>query len=112
MQLLESVPLILKAIQETRMVQLVYHMKSRVLEPHDHGILNGSVQLLGYQLEGASSRPLPNWVLMKTDEITALTLLEKTFPGGRPTSSGNHITWDKLFIRVKPAPIHFAATSK
>jgi len=85
------------------MIRLIYHHKERVLEPHDHGILNGSVQLLGYQVAGSSSRPLPNWLLMKTDEITDLELLDQTFPGGRPTAIGNHIKWDKLFIRVKPA---------
>ncbi|MBV8550596.1 MAG: hypothetical protein JOY54_04795 [Acidobacteriaceae bacterium] len=109
---MQPVPLIWKAIEEARLVRLIYHQKLRILEPHDHGILNGSVQLLGYQLAGASSRPLPNWLLMKTDEITALTLLEQTFPGGRSTSSGDHIKWDKLFIRVKPTPAHFAAGSK
>ena len=112
MSLLGPVPSIMQAIEQMQLLRLVYHGRVRILEPHDHGTLNGSVQLLAYQIGGSSSRPLPNWVLMKTDEITALTLLEKTFPGGRPTSSGNHITWDKLFIRVKPAPIHFAATSK
>ena len=33
-------------------------------------------------------------------------LLDRTFPGGRPTASGSHIKWDKLFIRVKPASEH------
>jgi hypothetical protein len=51
----------------------------------------GSVQLLGYQVAGASTRRLPNWLLMKTDEIVDLELLDQTFPGGRPTSTGNHI---------------------
>jgi hypothetical protein len=109
MSLLEPVPLIWTAIEQTRMIRLVYHQKLRIIEPHDHGILNGSVQLLGYQVAGASSRPLPNWLLMKANEITALTLLEQTFPGGRPTSSGNHIKWDRLFIRVKPARVHLHA---
>jgi hypothetical protein len=108
---LEPVPAIYTAIEQTRMMQLTYHGKIRILEPHDHGILNGSVQMLGYQLRGASSRPLPNWILIRADEITALTLLEQTFPGGRPTASGNHIKWDKLFIRVKPAPVRSAAAS-
>jgi hypothetical protein len=40
---------------------------------------------------------------MKTDEAIALELSDQTFPGGRPTATGNHIKWDKLFIRVKPA---------
>ncbi|HEX4170457.1 MAG TPA: hypothetical protein VHZ55_33750 [Bryobacteraceae bacterium] len=108
---LEPVPAICTAIEQTRLIQLIYHGKIRILEPHDHGIRNGSVQLLGYQVAGASRRRLPNWLLMKTDEITGLNVLDQTFPGGRPTSSGNHIKWDKLFIRVKPAPVHSAVAS-
>ena len=108
---LEPVPAICTAIEQTRMMQLLYHGKIRIVEPHDHGVLNGSVQMLGYQVKGASSRRLPNWILMKTEEITDLTLLEQTFPGGRPTASGNHIKWDKLFIRVKPAAVRSAAGS-
>jgi hypothetical protein len=103
MPVLEPVQLIWTAIEQTRMIRLNYHDKERILEPHDHGILNGSVQLLGYQVAGASSRRLPNWLLMKTDEVIDLALLDQIFPGGRPTSTGNHIKWDKLFIRVKPA---------
>ena len=103
MPLPEPVPQIWTAIEQTRMLQLKYHGKERILEPHDHGILNGSAQLLGYQTTGKSSRRLPNWLLMKTDEIVDLELLDQTFPGGRPTATGNHIKWDKLFIRVKPA---------
>jgi hypothetical protein len=101
--MLEPVPQICTAIEQTRMIQLIYHGKVRILEPHDHGILNGSVQLLGYQVAGASSRPLPNWLLMKTAEIINLELLDQTFRGRRPTPTANHIKWDRLFIRVKPA---------
>jgi hypothetical protein len=101
--LLQPNPEIWMAIEQRRMLQLVYHNKLRILEPHDHGILNGSVQLLGYQLDGSSSRPLPNWLLMKTDETDEIQLLDQTFPGGRPTPSGRHVKWDVLFIRVKPA---------
>jgi hypothetical protein len=102
MELLEPVPRIRTAIEQARMIRLIYHGKERILEPHDHGVLNGSVQLLGYQLPGASSRRLPNWLLMKTDEVIDLEIMNQTFPGGRPTPSGNHIKWDILFIRVKP----------
>jgi hypothetical protein len=112
MPLLEPVPQICTVIEQTRMLRLMYHDKQRILEPHDHGILNGSVQLLGYQTAGKSSRRLPNWLLMKTDEIVDLELLDQTFPGGRPTATGNHIKWDKLFIRVKPAPQRRQAGSR
>ena len=103
MSLLEPVPEIYSAIEQTRMLRLMYHGKERILEPHDHGILNGSVQLLGYQVAGESTRPIPNWIYVKTDEIIDLETLDQTFPGGRPTPTGNHTKWDKLFIRVKPA---------
>jgi hypothetical protein len=103
MLLLEPNPLLWAAIEHRRMIRLVYHRKNRILEPHDHGILNGSVQLLAYQVGGSSSRPIPNWVLMKANEITDLELLDQNFPGGRPTASGKHLKWDKLFVRVKPA---------
>ena len=96
-------PKIWKAIEQRRIMRLVYHNKERILEPHDHGILNGSVQLLAWQIAGSSSRPLPNWLLMKVDEIAGLITLANTFSGGRPTASGKHVEWDKLFIRVKPA---------
>jgi hypothetical protein len=56
-------------------------------------------------------RPLPSWILMRVDEIYDIRLLDRTFPGGRPTSSGNHIKWDKLFIRVKPADDHSLMTN-
>ena len=101
--LLQPNPLLWRAIEDRRMIRLLYHRRNRILEPHDHGILNGSVQLLAYQVGGSSSRPLPNWILMKADEIADLELLEQSFPGGRPTASGKRLKWTKLFIRVKPS---------
>ena len=85
------------------MIRFTYHGKDCIAEPHDHGILKGSVQLLSWQVAGRSSRPLPSWLLTKVDEITDLALLDQTFPGGRPTATGKHTKWDVLFIRVKPA---------
>jgi len=112
MSLLGPVPSIMQAIEQMQLLRLVYHGRVRILEPHDHGTLNGSVQLLAYQIGGSSSRPLPNWILMKTDEITEIKLLDQTFPGGRPTATGNHVRWDTLFIRVKPAGGHMQAGSR
>src|SRR5882757_11350386 len=89
--MLQPDPVLWRAIEERRMIRLLYHRRLRIVEPHDHGILNGSVQLLAYQVGGSSSRPLPNWILMKADEIADLELLDQTFPGGRPTASGQHV---------------------
>lgn len=49
------------AIQQKRLLQVTYQGKPRIIEPHDYGVHNGTVKLLGYQLSGASRGPLPNW---------------------------------------------------
>ena len=43
-------PLLWQAIERRRMIRLVYHGKERLVESHDHGVLNGTVQLLGTRL--------------------------------------------------------------
>jgi len=91
------------AIEQTRLLQLRYHDKNRIVEPHDYGEHNGVIKLLTWQVAGSSSGPLPNWRWMETDHISDAQLLDQTFPGGRPAASGKHHKWDKLFLRVKPA---------
>jgi len=91
------------AIEQTRMLRLRYRNKNRIVEPHDYGEHNGVVKLLAYQVGGSSSGRLPNWRWMETSLISDAQLLDRTFPGGRPTPSGKHHRWDKLFLRVKPA---------
>jgi hypothetical protein len=94
--------LIRVAIEQKRLVKLVYGGKHRILEPHDYGIHKGAVKLLGYQVGGASSGPLPDWRWMQVRSISDIDLLDRTFPGGRPSPSGKHHQWDQLFLRVKP----------
>ena len=91
------------AIAETRLIRLRYRNRDRIVEPHDYGEHNGTIKVLTYQVGGSSSSPLPNWRWMEADHISDLRLLDQTFPGGRPTPSGKHHKWDKLFTRVKPA---------
>jgi len=90
------------AIEQTRLLQLRYQNKVRIVEPHDYGEHHGIIKLLTYQVGGSSSGPLPNWRWMEADLISDAELLDQTFPGGRPTVSGKHHQWDKLFLRVRP----------
>src|SRR5580658_5287140 len=90
------------AIKQTRLLRLRYRNKNRIVEPHDYGQHNGVIKLLTWQIGGSSSGPLPNWRWMETDQISHAQLLDETFSGGRPTASGKHHKWDKLFLRVKP----------
>jgi hypothetical protein len=54
MSVLQPDPVLWTAIENKRMIRLVYHSKGRILEPHDYGILNSSVELLAYQVGGSS----------------------------------------------------------
>src|SRR5882724_124025 len=92
------------AIEQKRLIQFVYRNKERIVEPHDYGIHNGRAKLLAYQVGGASSERIPNWRWIETDSISNFHVRNETFPGGRRAPSGKHHKWDKLFIRVKPAP--------
>jgi hypothetical protein len=91
------------AIEQKRLVRLVYKDKPRIIEPHDYGIYNGSVKLLAFQVGGASRGQLPNWRWMEVNLISDVHLLGRTFPGGRPNASGKHHQWDQLFVRVGSA---------
>ncbi len=99
---LEIDELLRVAIQEKRLVQLIYRHRPRIVEPHDYGIQKGSIKMLAYQVGDPSSGPLPNWRWMEVELISEIRLLNRTFPGGRPSPSGKHHQWDQLFVRVKP----------
>jgi hypothetical protein len=92
------------AIKSKRLVAFNYQGLPRIAEPHDYGRMNGVEQLLVYQIEGESrSQKLPDWRLIRVAEIKELTILDRSFSGGRPVPSNKHKKWDKLFIRVSPA---------
>jgi hypothetical protein len=91
------------AIEQTRMLRLRYRNRERIVEPHDYGEHKGVIKLLTWQVGGSSSSPLPNWRWMETSQISDVEILDQTFAGGRPTASGKHHKWDRLFMRVKPA---------
>jgi hypothetical protein len=78
------------AIEQTRLMRLRYRNRDRIIEPHDDGEQNGVSKLLMYQIGGSSNGPLPNWRWMETDQISGAQMLDRTFPGGRPTPSGKH----------------------
>ena len=91
------------AIEQRRVIRLLYRNKPRIVEPHDYGVHNGSVKLLAYQVGGSSSGPLPNWRWMALDLSSDIELLNRTFAGGRPPASGKHHRWDQVFVRVGSA---------
>jgi hypothetical protein len=89
------------AIQQRRLVRLVYQNRQRIVEPHDYGVQNGSPKLLAYQIAGESSGKLPGWRWIQADLISDITLLDQTFPGGRAITSGKHHKWEAIALRVQ-----------
>jgi hypothetical protein len=91
------------AIEQKRLIRVLYRDKVRIVEPHDYGVHKGCVKLLTYQIGGSSSQKLPSWRWMDIDSMSDIHLLDETFAGGRPAQVGKHHKWDNLFVRVKPA---------
>jgi hypothetical protein len=91
-----------EAIQQRRLVRFVYDGRLRVAEPHEYGLTDGGkLTLFFWQVAGETSpgRPL-GWRKARVSGVTKLELLDRRFPGPRPTPSGQHIDWEVLFASV------------
>src|SRR5262245_55522978 len=80
------------AIAHKRLIQLGYNGRIRIVEPHDYGVRHGSTKLLAYQRG--------EWRSFDFFKIESLTVLEKTFRGGRAQPHQHHQSWDVLYARV------------
>lgn len=92
---------LIRAITEKKLIEFHYQGKPRIAEPHIYGITNGIRQLLGYQVNGYSSRGnLPDWRRFDLHEIVGLRVIEELFPGRRPCPSGRHSHFDRRIATV------------
>jgi hypothetical protein len=92
--------LIRSAIAERRLLQITYDEGLRLAEPHDYGVLRGTEEVFCWQREGASGE---GWRHFFTSKISAVSLTDNRFRGGRPVS-GRHIEWDELYASVSRKP--------
>jgi hypothetical protein len=90
------------AIAECRLIECEYDGHPRIAEPHIYGSNDGERQVLVYQIGGTSSSGgLPDWRRLDLSRVTRLRLLEGTFGGPRPTKTGKHPGWDRIFAVVR-----------
>jgi len=93
--------LIETAISEKKIIEFDYHGHHRVAEPHIYGILGGKDDILVFQIEGGSSSGgLPEWRRMHLNEISNLTITDRTFAGSRPNPSGKRSSFDTILAVV------------
>ncbi|HVH86880.1 MAG TPA: histidine--tRNA ligase [Terriglobales bacterium] len=93
--------LLLKAIDEKKLIRFEYQGKQRIAEPHDYGIQNGLVRLLSYQVGGAtSSGRLPAWRWIEVPGISGLEITTQHFAGSRGEASTRHHNWEHVFACV------------
>jgi hypothetical protein len=76
-------PLVFLAIDRRRLAPFIYHDKNASWNRMIMACAKARFNFLDYQLRGASSRRLPDWLTVKVDEMNDLSLLDETFPGGR-----------------------------
>jgi hypothetical protein len=80
------------AIARKHLIELKYNGRTRIAEPHDYGVKNGTRKLLVYQLRAAEAatqkrKPEWGWRLLELSKIEECTVLEQTFAGSRGQSS-------------------------
>ena len=91
------------AIANRRLVQLAYHGRVRVAEPHDYGRLNHTTKLLIYQVSTSpdtQKKDAKGWRLLELSDITECVVLEGSFPGSRGESYKRHLPWEIVYSRV------------
>ena len=94
---------IASAIAAKRIVEFMYSGHRREVEPHVLGELNGTLQLLSYQIGGSSSSGgIPEWRRFDLGKMSGLRVLDHTFAGARPVPSGKHSSWDRQIAVVAP----------
>tara|TARA_R110001606_G_scaffold345151_2_gene493968 strand:- start:30897 stop:31196 length:300 start_codon:yes stop_codon:yes gene_type:complete len=92
-----------EAIRSKSIVEFSYGNHRRVVEPHVVGVINGAVQMLGYQIGGSSSSGgIPEWRRFDLNRINGLSSTGQNFAGRRPFPSGQHSPWDYEILVVDP----------
>jgi len=94
--------LLLRAIENKRLLRFRYKGSERIAEPHDYGIDNGMARLLCWQVGGRSNGRVPGWRLINVGEMQNCEMIERRFSGNRDVPSGKHHQWERVFIRVEP----------
>lgn len=93
-----------RAIAGRRLLQLTYHDRVRIVEPHDYGVLKARARVLVYQLRAsgqAGPKGATGWRLLDVDKIDDCVVLDDTFPGSRGLEHRQHQSWDVLYARVE-----------
>ncbi len=90
-----------RAIAEKRLLDLRYKGATRLAEPHDYGVINGTGRLLIFQLRGPDSgKGAVGWRLLDVVKIESCVVTDQTFAGSRGDSHQQHYQWETLYARV------------
>jgi len=94
--------ILVHAVQNHRVVDLVYHGFRRSVEPYMVGIHQaGEAILLGYQIAGFSQRgDVPGWRTFILSEITEVIATDRVFTSGRGDFNRNDSRMTEIFARA------------
>src|SRR5258707_15445435 len=77
--------ILLAAIRQKNLVQVVFKGNERIVEPHDYGLQKKAARVLAYQVGGVStSRGLPDRRNFNFSKLSSLVMRDPTFPGNLP----------------------------
>jgi len=93
--------MIREAIENKKLLEYDYDGYHRITEPHVYERKDGQDAILVYQIGGGSkSGGIPNWRRMYLNEISNMTISDKTFLGRRQTPTGKHSSFDRTLMIV------------
>ena len=77
--------IICDAIHNRHVLKFTYHGHPRIVEPHAYGLSQAENEVIRCYQTGGTSRSgkVPDWRLMRVDQIESLTMTEKHFVGER-----------------------------
>lgn len=90
-----------RAIAQKRLVEIRYKSATRLAEPHDYGVIDGTDRLLIFQLRGPDSgKGAVGWRLLDVVKIERCVVTDHSFAGSRGESHQQHYRWETLYARV------------
>ena len=93
---------IIKAIENSNLLEFDYNGHHRVVEPHTYDIsTKGNETLAAYQIEGTSEYGVvPDWKQFTTDKIINLQILDNTFTGTREKYKRGDSRMSKIYTEL------------
>ena len=92
------------AIANKRLIEVTYHGRQRIGEPHEYGLRRDTAALMMYQVSASGvpkDKSNRGWRLLDIAKIEALRVLDETFSENRGKSSSQLVLVNEMFTAAR-----------